>query len=308
MRGLRRLLLWFVLAVAGVLGVLYLYTQIQIRRASAEFQPPGRFIVVKGIRLHYTTGGNGPPVVLIHGNPGSTRDFSRVMADLVQDLQVVAVDRPGHGYSERRPAEDSTPLGQAHLLHATLQQLGVVRPVLAGHSWGGALALIYAIEYPQDVAGLVLIGTRAFAMSRPADPIFRLMRTPVLGTIFERTLILPVGRRMVAERLAAAYAPDPLPPQDLAMAQALWLRPEQARATVWDTQNLQEALPAYSPRYGTIATRVRIVVGDQDELRPESVRLHEAIPGSDLAVLPGVGHMVPRTRPAIVAEAVRRGR
>jgi pimeloyl-ACP methyl ester carboxylesterase len=244
-------------------------------------------------------------VVLLHGNPGSTQDFDRIAPSLTRDHRVVAFDRPGHGYSQRPGDDNAKPSAQARLLRGALQQLGVKRPVLVGHSWGGALALIYVLEYPNDVAGVVLVGTRAFAQPGHDDPLYRLMRTPVVRDVFEHTLLLPVGRRTVEQRMARAYAPDHVPPAELAAAQALWLRPGQVEATVWDTKNLQQELPFYSGRYVDVRVPVVIIVGDHDELSSQSVSLHESIRHSVLKVLPGAGHMVLKTHPDPVMDAVR---
>jgi pimeloyl-ACP methyl ester carboxylesterase len=305
MRRLRRATLIVVLAIAGLIGALWLNTYIEVRRVTSSFKPAGNFTLVDGVQLHYVGAGEGSAVVLLHGNPGSTQDFDRILLPLTRDRRVIAFDRPGHGYSQRPSGDDAKPSGQARLLHGALQQLGVRRPVFIGHSWGGALALIYVLEYPNDVAGIVLVGTRAFAQPGHDDPLYRLMRTPVLRDVFERTLLLPVGRRIVEQRMAQAYAPDRVPPVELAAAQALWLRPGQVEATVWDTQNLQRELPLYSGRYGEVRVPVAIIVGDHDELATQSFSLHQSIPHSVLTILRGRGHMVLKTRPNTVVDAVR---
>jgi pimeloyl-ACP methyl ester carboxylesterase len=288
------------LAVAAALGV---NTWRHVRRATAAFPAAGQFAVVGGARLHYTSTGSGPPVVFLHGNPGSTRDFDDVAARLERDHRVVALDRPGHGHSDR--TRDGTPRGQAAAVHEVLQQIGVSRPILVGHSWGGALALIYALEHPDDVGGLVLVGTRAAVQVRDPELLYRIVTTPVLGRLAEWTVLLPVGRGLIEPRLARAYAPEPVPEAELAAAQALWLRPGEIDATVWDTANLQQALAEYGPRFRQLLTPAILLVGDRDELLAESRALHEAMPRGELRILPNAGHMIIKTRPDVVADAVR---
>jgi hypothetical protein len=96
-----------------------------------------------------------------------------------------------------------------------------------------------------------------------------------------------------------------LPPEDLAAAEALWLRPRQVDATVWDTANLQEALAAYAPRYRELLMPISIVTGEHDDLLPESRALDASAPGASLTVIAGAGQMVIKTRPRAVADAVR---
>jgi pimeloyl-ACP methyl ester carboxylesterase len=294
------------MAVAGTLLLcvgLWFYTWMQVRGATATYGPQGEFALVDGQRVHYVSAGEGPAVALLHGNPGSVRDFDRLIPDLSADHRVVAVDRPGHGYSERRG--DATPRRQAALLRAALAQLGISRPLLVGHSWGGGLALVYALEYPDEVAGLVLAGPRTQVQHGEDDWLYRMVRTPFVGGAMEWTILLPMGRRLVGQGLAAAYAPDPLPPEELAAAKALWLRPRQVDATVWDTANLQEALAAYAPRYRELLMPISIVTGEHDDLLPESMALDASAPGTSLTEIAGAGHMVIKTRPRAVADAVR---
>src|SRR5215470_8262350 len=116
-------------------------------------QPTEYFINVENNRVRYVEAGAGPAVVLIHGNAGSVDDFDfKSLGLLCRDHRVIAVDRPGHGKSERPNGANLQ--YQTRLLHDTLLQLGVTQPVLVGHSWGGALALDYAVQYPKELSAI----------------------------------------------------------------------------------------------------------------------------------------------------------
>src|SRR5712675_2499281 len=120
------------------------------------------FVTVDGIRVHYIESGTGPTVVMSHGNAGSVEDFKFGVMDLLaSDYRVVAIDRPGHGGSDRPPGK-VTVEAQATLLHHTLLRLGVHEPMLVGHSWGASLALAYALHYPGDVSAIVLLAPAAY--------------------------------------------------------------------------------------------------------------------------------------------------
>ena len=301
------------IAAAGVaalaLGALAVRTVVDVRRAERDYPPTGQFAAVDGVQLHYLERGSGPAVVLLHGNPGFVGDYTlgpdNTFDALARSHRVIAIDRPGHGYSDRPSAEKTTPREQARLIHQLLARMGVERPIIVGHSWGGGLALIYAEQYPTDVAGLVLAGTRAYPTPQRSDPVYALNRLPVIGAIFRATLLPPIGQRLLASRLTAAYAPEPVHRDHLAAARALWLRPSQVAATVWDSQNLQAALEMAGAGYGKIALPVIILVGDHDRGAAESHRLAAAIAGAQLRVLPNAGHELPLTRPAALVEAVR---
>lgn len=292
-----------------------LYTAAATRRAEIAFPPRGRFVDVGGpgapVRLHVRDPGRGVPVVLLHGNPGFLQDFAPddtagLFTMLARSYRVLAVDRPGHGYSDRPSTAGVVPAEQARLLHAALGRLGVEQPILVGHSWGGALALTYALAYPGAVRGLVLVGTRAYPHPSDGGALYAALRAPVVGPLLAHTLMRPFGGRVLDAGLAGAYAPDPVPPDHRASARALWLRPGQVAATVWDTRLLNEALRTTSGAYGRLAMPVVILVGDRDGGRAESRRLAGEVPGAELAVVDGVGHHLPRARPAAIVTAVGR--
>jgi pimeloyl-ACP methyl ester carboxylesterase len=297
------------LLVALILGVAALRVRASTKSAQAAWPRAGQLVTVAGgQRLHVADTGQQTPgrhvVVLLHGNAGSMHDFDRLVPELARTSRVIVVDRPGHGYSERASMEQSTPSAQARAIRAALTQLGVERPILVGHSWGGALALAYALDFPADVAGLVLVGTRAYPYEGPPDPLYALLRTPVIGPALRHSIVPMFAGGPIERRVVAAYRPDPVDSTHLARSRALWSRPTQLGATVWDTELLQRAAHTMSRRYSTLPHPTMLVVGDGDELRPETERLSREMPGSWIRVLPNTGHYAIRTRPADVARAV----
>lgn len=127
-----------------------------------EHPPQGRLLTVEGRQVHvFVTGrarGSAPDVVLIHGSNGNLRDFTFDLAGrLANDFRVIAVDRPGLGYSDSWGETDSDPAEQARILRAALAQLGVRRPIVLGHSYGAAVALAWALQDQRHTAALVLV-------------------------------------------------------------------------------------------------------------------------------------------------------
>src|SRR5829696_2313979 len=122
-------------------------------------RPPGRFVVVDGVRVHYIVKGKGRPVVLIHGNGTMAEDFviCGLVDQLAKNYRVIAIDRPGFGQTERPRHRVWTAWAQAHLLHRVLERLNVERPVIVGHSWGTLVALTLAVSRWRDIRGLVLL-------------------------------------------------------------------------------------------------------------------------------------------------------
>ena len=267
----------------------------------------GQFVSVDGLKLHYVSKGSGRPVVLIHGNPGSHQDYSlAVLGQVAQSFRALAFDRPGHGYSERHDGLKATVEVQARLLRDSLQKLSIEKPLLVGHSWGGALALAAAIEYEDELSGLVLLAPAAYP-SDSSEWWSILPFIPLLGNLFVKTLTCLFGPGMVRDGLRKAYHPEPVQEDYLQLAEALWTRPEQVRACAYDEKTLSASLRVLRQHYAEIRLPVVIVTGDSDlVLKPdEHARpLHRTIPGSKLVVLPRTGHQIPQTRPESVIEAI----
>jgi pimeloyl-ACP methyl ester carboxylesterase len=281
--------------------------------AARQFPEPvirhyfGQFVCADGLRLHFVSKGAGRPIVFIHGNPGSHQDFSpNLLGELSESYRAVAFDRPGHGYSERPSGAAVTVEVQARILSGALKQLSIERPIIVGHSWGGAVALAMALEGQDDLAGLVLLAPAAY----PGDaaPWWTVLpHVPLLGNLFLKTLTPIVGRRIVRSSLKEAYHPQLVQEDYAQAAAALWTRPPQIRACTSDDRSLDGSLTLLSERYPEIRLPVVIVTGDSDLLvRPEehASRLHQSISGSKLIRLGGVGHQIPQTRPESVIEAI----
>src|SRR3954463_831373 len=133
-------------------------TRKAVRALGAEqgHRPPGRFVEVDGVRVHYIARGKGRPVVLIHGNGTMAEDFliCGLLDQLAQHYRVIAVDRPGFGHTERPRHRVWTASAQAHLAHRVLERLNVERPIVVGHSWGTLVALALATGRWREIRGL----------------------------------------------------------------------------------------------------------------------------------------------------------
>jgi len=204
-------------------------------RAAESRGPSGLedgFVEVERTRLHVVEGGTGSQaVVLLHGNAGSVEDFEYGVSEtLSRDYRVVAFDRPGHGHSAR-PGGNAAPVEyQAAMLHETLRRLGVNNPILVGHSWGASLALCYALLYPQETAGLVLLAPAAYPDSDPNPLMKALIKSPLVGDLaltFGKTL---AGGGQLRRGLEKAFYPQPVPENYLKVAASTWLGRKHLRA------------------------------------------------------------------------------
>ena len=147
-----------ILVTAITVALLALYTALGAARTEKAFPPNGEVVQIDGVQLHYKDAGSGPAIVLIHGASTSLRDFdASLFGPLSRNHRVIAVDRPGHGYSDRPPGDWPDPARQARLIRGLLDHLRVEKPLLVGHSWSGSVVLAYLLDYPDAALGGVLL-------------------------------------------------------------------------------------------------------------------------------------------------------
>ena len=311
-------------AVATALVALTIWTHVNVERIEAAHPPLGRFVEVEGGRLHVVEMGNaaGPLLVLLHGATTNLQDMRLALGDrLAANYRVILVDRPGYGWSDRPGGRaDVVPARQAKLLHQALTRLGAASPVLVAHSWGSALALAYALDYPQDVKGLVLLAPmtnpwpvrsvawRDSVITTLLDTIAMAGAAPFLGPLVARTLALPVGKMLLGFGVRSTFDPQ-LPPGNYieATGAELFLRPSEFVANAQDISTVRENLQRQSARYGTMKVPVVILTGDSDTVLSPDVHAKAAaaaLPAARLVVLPGAGHMVHYAAPDRVVEAI----
>ncbi len=279
----------------------------QLPLSSSPLSYQRQVVLVDGLRLNYVSAGSGPPVVLIHGNPGSYQDFTlAVVEKLARSYFVIAVDRPGHGYSEREDSVRTTVEVQARIIREALGKLSIDKPVLVGHSWGGSLVLAAAVAYGNDLSGIVLLAPAAYP-NLSVEWWSLLPHVPVIGNLVVDRLTPFLGRGFVRKSLAEAYHPQDVQNDYAEESADLWMKPDHIRACAYDERTLAASLKVLSPHYGDIQLPVVIVTGDADRLldpKEHAYPLHQAIKHSQLVVLPATGHQLPQTRPDAVITAI----
>jgi pimeloyl-ACP methyl ester carboxylesterase len=301
------------IVIVVVLGAAAAVTLIGAWLIDRAYAPRGRFVDVGGCRQHVVELGEharpgSPPVVLLHGAGSNLADMDLAIGErLAARHRVILIDRPGLGFSARQKGADVSPAGQAAVLRQVLDQLGVERPIIVGHSFGGTLALAFALDFPDRVAGLVLVAPA----THPG--IWRMSRLNAFlagpgGWLFAHTLALPFGVMLIWPGSRTAFLPQVIPPHYVKRSAAmLVLRPATLRNNWADVGCLEEALARQAERYGTLSVPTIVLNGDRDPLVPpekHGMKLAAAAPSVKFTVLPGLGHMLHHAAPEIVAEAV----
>ncbi len=295
----------FVLALAG----LALYTHLGVIRTEQAFPAIGQVVEIDGLRMHYKEAGNGPAVILIHGASTSLLDFhASIFEPLSKGHRVIAVDRPGHGYSGRPSGNWPDPAAQARLIRGLLKQLEVESPLLVGHSWSGSVVLAYLLAYPEESAGGVLLAGGSHPWEGGVAWHNDLAGVPVIGDLFARTLLYPVGRLVLKASVREVFAPNSVPGDYTARTGVLLsLRPEVFLANAEDTRMLSDFLEVQSRRYADIEQPLLLVTGGDDEIVPSwnhAERLVKQAPNTELIVLEGTGHALHHTHPLRIAKLI----
>ena len=296
-------------SAAATIAAMTVYNVYRTRKAEREYPPSGQFVTVNGVRLHYIERGEGPPVVLLHGNVVTAEDFisSEVLDLIAKRHRVIAFDRPGFGYSDRPHGSAWSAGTQADLIRDAFADLGINRPIVLGHSWGAAVALALGLNHPEAVRGLVLLSGYYYPTLR-ADVLFSAPTAiPILGDLLRYSVSPFIGKLMLPLLLKGMFAPLPVPARfTKSFPRDMPVRPGQIRAQSQDGVAMIPVALSMRHRYKELSMPIVIMAGAKDRVVKDSqaVRLHEEIPNSILRLIPGVGHMVHYAVPDEVARAV----
>ena len=251
------------------------------------------FVDVDGIRVHYQEAGDkhAPAMVLIHGFASSTLVWSKVFLKLAAaGYRVIALDMLGYGYSAKPRNGEYTIASQTKLLTRLLDHLGIPRAILVGGSYGGAVAATCALDYPERVEKLILVG--AVNNNRPLEfTLMRLFGSPVFGDVVSPLLI--GSRRLLRRRMKRVYDRHSWVLDERRVdARHLPLRAAGTQRAIirtvrgWDAERI-------SRDAHLISQPTLLLWGENDLDIPlaDGKRLHAEIPGSRLIVFLNCGHI-----------------
>jgi pimeloyl-ACP methyl ester carboxylesterase len=306
-----RLWKWGTAAAAGTaLAGTALLNRSRAKRAERDNPPLGEFVTVDGVRLHYVERGKGPDLVLLHGNGTMIEDWevSGLLDALAKTHRVIAFDRPGFGHSERPRSTIWTPTAQAALFAQAFKRLGIVKPLVVGHSFGTMVAMALALNHPASVSALALLGGYYFPSAR-MDVLFASQPAiPIMGDVMRYTVSPILGAALIPAVNKKIFSPAPVSkkweeefPMDMA------LRPSQIRSEAAEAALMIPAAAAVAGRYGELDLPVTIIAGPGDkmvDMEDQSERLHEEIANSRFVQIKDAGHMIHHTATAKVASAI----
>jgi len=264
------------------------------------------FTRVNGVRIHYQEAGeeSAPPIILIHGFISSNLIWSHVLQPLAQaGFRAIAPDLPGYGYSEK-PADAQYSIDeQARAVIGLMDRLGIDQAVIAGASYGGAVASLMALDYPQRVKKLILVG----AVTNDDAKRKLLLRISCLPLIGDVTTPLFLGSRWILrKRMEDMYRRMGRPINEKMVA---------SRHHLLATSNTHRAMIRTARRWSAnriereaslIRQPTLLVWGDHDDHIPieNALRMRDTLANARLIMFRNCGHLPPAEQPQKFVELV----
>ena len=236
-----------------------------------------------------------PPIVFIHGASANLYDpMLSYRAKLEGRADLLFVDRPGHGRSERGGPQNAFPDGQADAIAAMMRKRGIAKAIIVSHSFGGAVAASFALNHKQMVIGLVFLSPAVYPWSGDVAWYYDAAKAPVTGWLFSGFIAPPAGLALVDSATRSVFSPNPRPSGYIIRTHTLRaLNPSAFRYNAIDVANLSDWAKEVSPRYREIRKPTVIITGDTDGIvSPEihSQHLARDIRGARLVRIHNLGH------------------
>lgn len=277
-------------------------------RLPAEPEPPSgsKYAEVDGKRIHYVErAGREPAVVMIHGMPGTWADMEEV-AKALPGRRTITIDRPGYGFSTAGYTDYD---GQIETLNGFVRELGLERPVIAGHSYGGTIAFGYALKYPGQTRSVVAVSPGVSGDDLSPFEIARgysitALQWPVVNPVSRATFAQAVYTGSADMGAKEAFDPEPALDSYIERLKAITMK-DDLKAYGHEVVDFGGATNRLDGQYGSIRRPVWIVQGEQDRLvsAQKVEATSEKIPRARFTMLQG-GHMIPYTQPRAVAKSV----
>jgi pimeloyl-ACP methyl ester carboxylesterase len=281
------------------------------KRTERENPPRGDRIRVDGVDLHYVDSGtSGPVVVLLHGNGTTIEDWfaSGLFQELSKNARVIAVDRPGFGYSTRPRNRIWSPAAQADLLALALRSLGADDLTVVGHSFGTMVSIELARRHPELVRALVLMAGYYYPSARLDAVVGSVPAIPIIGDVDRYTVAPLFGAALRPAVEHKLFAPASVASSWSKFPFEMTLRPSQLRAEAAEAALMVPSAAGMAPHYGELTLPIQIISGEGDRIvdhASQSERLASQLASARLTTLRGVGHMAHHTAPDRVLHSIR---
>lgn len=272
---------------------------------------------IDGARLHYhhfealQDAAGKPALLFLHGASGNAYDSMMAFRDSFEgQYELIFLDRPGLGFSERDEAKHGSLPAQAELIDAFLAKLGVDEVVVVGHSLGGAVTAALGLAAPDRVKGMAFLAPVSHVWPGGVNWYYTLASLPVIGTLFCQFLVWPTAKFLAPAAIANVFYPDPVVDGYGEKIQLERLfHPKVFRANARDITGLKKSIMEQSRVYSTLRQPSLAVSGTEDTVVWPSIHcegLMQDLPHMELLMLDGVGHMPHLTHTGQIVRALER--
>ncbi|MBJ7354262.1 MAG: alpha/beta hydrolase [Thermoleophilaceae bacterium] len=268
-----------------------------------------KFTQAAGVNFHYVeTPGKEPAVVMIHGHPGTYLDWNYVQKQLVGQ-RTIAIDRPGYGFSSGEYVDFDD---QVTAIHALTKKLNLKqKPVIAGHSYGGTLAVAYAQKYPRGARAIVPVdpgvdpnGESEF--NKIQAQLVKALQLPVVQPIVNATFGQAMLTATSGPQVKKAFDPDATIEQYEEQLKAVNLKSSDLKTFADEELDFGGVVDSLAAKYSSTTTPAWVIQGVDDKLVPAApvAAMARQMPNAKYIQLSG-GHMQTWVNPGDVANAIR---
>ncbi len=295
MKKFLRYIGYFFAAILGLLVLLFII-YFQPDRSLEELKPlyvnqASQFMPLMGMNVHYRDQGNpsdSVPLVLIHGTSSSLHTFEGVVKNIHKNRRVITLDMPAFGLTGPNPTNTYSFKYYSQFLDSFLTKLQIPLCDIGGNSLGGGIAWQFTTCFPDKVRKLILINSTGYPVMNAKGSIgFKIASTPVINNV----MLFITPKALVKASLKGIYQDPNIINQeqinrfhDMAIAQG------NRKALLAIFKNGLEQEPA---KIKTIQKPTLIIWGEKDGLIPvqNAYLFNQDIKGSQLAILPNIGHV-----------------
>lgn len=287
-------------------------SQMYKTRTETKYPAIGQFVSPGDKPQHVIIEGEGVPVLMIHGASANAREYLISLAPELEDkdLKLLMADRTGHGYSAR--LNEGSDLGQqAKAMAGILAEHSDEPAIIVGHSFGGAVALRLALDYPEQVRAIVLLSPATHDWGDGGVAWYNsLAAMPLIGPVFSQVAPL-MGPSAARSSLEGLFSPASPPPGYAdRMGVDLLFRPATFRHNALDMTRLKPQLAEQQKRYPGLSVPVIVFSGSYDTvLKPKlhAARLRRDAPDKVILVrMDDEGHMPHHGKAGLIARTIQR--
>ena len=303
------LLAYFFISLISLIALSAIVTVLISQKIKRSIPKFGKITTLKDAEIHWYETGHGRPIIMLHGLAGNLRNFTYALTDkLNQDFRVIAIDRAGCGWSKRSRPESATLHEQARIISEFIKKEKIEKPLIVGHSLGGAIALTLALEHKDKISGLALI-CPVTQMIDDIPDIFRFLNisNKWFRLFLAYTLSSLIGILTREKSFKAAFSPEPVCDNfaikgggDFALSSNSFIK------TSEDLTFAISSAPSVVGRENELKLPIGVLFGEDDEIL--DAKLHgekfSELTGAELKILPNKGHMLPLTEPEECAEFI----